>query len=119
MAYFVDRYKTMLVDHEFGDTSCKREDVTSIQQTIDFNKGWDQNNDIDFWNRPHNYTNRINMNGEETEGYSGVCNSLLMASCNDMNKLGICNTDYSNTDTMYLNVYNKKLAKKSLYKNMN
>ena len=119
MAYFVDRYKSMLVDHDFDDTSCKQVGVTSTQQTLDLNKGWDQNNDIDFWNRPHNYTNRIN--GSNTEGYKGVCNSLLMDNCNRSNiyKVGICNLNLENNDNMYLNVYNKGLGKKSLYKNIN
>jgi hypothetical protein len=189
MAFFVDRYNSMLIDHEFGDTKCKQEDVTSIQQSLDYNKGWDQNNDIDFWNRAHNYTNRkvnvvgldypwfadiapggpymkTNQNGQaqydekqqiiyeqskapvgtpvgttfyfnpdtlesttsrpggitsgnNTEGYKGVCNTRLMDSCNQNNRLGLCNLNYINNDTMYLSVYDKKGSKKSLYKNVN
>ena len=116
---FVNRYKSMLIDYNFGDTRCTQEDVTSTKQTIDYNKGWDQNNDIDFWNRPHNYTNRLSTVSNNTEGYKGVCNALLMDSCNQNNRLGLCNLDYNNSDKMHLDVYNKNGSKKSLYKNIN
>ncbi len=126
MSSFVDNLKINNLYYTNNDTNCKQL-VLNIDKPnrtlIPLDK---QNNpfkydDSNFWNNYFDYNNKVNNKGEKVF-YSGVCNPLLLSSCEYINKKdnvpmnGICYTKNLNKNKFYFNI-DTDMNRENNYKN--
>ena len=99
---FVNKYKTKYTDFEIADNSCTISyDVYTPQVS---NSNLDQIENNDFWNHSYDYGIFTDYNGNKL-GLKGVCNSVILNSCNDPknDNDGICGVNnYINTKKYFL-----------------
>ena len=89
---FINKYKTKYIDFEIQDNKCTLSyDIHTPQPN---NTNMDQIEDTNFWNNAYDYGIFTDSNGNKL-GLKGVCNSIILHSCNDTknDNDGICGVD--------------------------
>jgi len=126
MSSYVDNLKINNLYYTNNDTKCKQL-VLSVDKPnrtlipLDKENNPFKYDDSNFWNNYFDYNNKVNDIGEKVF-YSGVCNPLLLNSCESINEKdnvpmnGICFTKNLNKNKFYFNIDTDKSIENN-YKN--
>lgn len=129
MASYVNNLKiNNLYYKNHYNTKCKKNvdnQTNELRKLIPLDK---ENNpfkydDSDFWNKYFDYNSNVNDDGSKIY-YSGVCNPLLLDSCENIKEKdnvpmnGMCDTKNLNTNTFYFNI-DKDMSLSNNYKTNN